>query len=146
MALPETSAIPPCCRHDRNQAACSRSWNSSRSSASGNLASRQSFAEVTKRRRSSDPEEARALEELTKRLFEELTALYQHRVDFVRSPYQALKRCQHRFFSETAGKLTLGWGWPSWATNKFSGSWLAAPSHTDRQKVHDLSSSLCAFK
>ena len=42
--------------------------------------------------KSGSPE--KDLETLTHTLFEELSALYQHRSDFVKGPYQSLKTCQ----------------------------------------------------
>ena len=35
-------------------------------------------------------------------LFDELTALHQHRYDFIRGPYQSLKKAQHAFFVDCA--------------------------------------------
>jgi len=46
------------------------------------------------------PKKVAEFETLTRNLFDELTALFQHRFDFVRAPYQALKRYQHEFFAD----------------------------------------------
>ncbi len=46
----------------------------------------------------------------TQCLFDELTALHQHRFDFIRGPYQALKKAQHVFFSQCTDTLASSLG------------------------------------
>ena len=45
------------------------------------------------------------LAKITSRLFDELSALRQHRMDFIRGPFEALKVANHRFFADAASKL-----------------------------------------
>ena len=66
-----------------------------------NLANRMKERDArlaSSRRKGGDPEE-------TKALFEELSALHQHRYDFLRGPYQSLKKAQHAFFTECVAAL-----------------------------------------
>lgn len=50
-------------------------------------------------------EQTAVLDQMTRDLFEELSALFQFRFDFVRTPYQALKRIQLNFFEGFTNSL-----------------------------------------
>jgi len=67
---------------------------------------RKAVEKRKKRRLIQHDEKTEELDKMTKELFEELTALFQHRFDLIRGPYQALKNMQLEFFESGACALS----------------------------------------